>query len=217
MKKILTYIGIAALGAVVIYIAYDTLSGNSQRRLEEKYEPKQYQPTYAEFERQILNYSVYDAFPAAFSLIDTFQAKYHYDSVVVSKLDSLRIVIKGQEDSKALVEKMILERQKAEIGTYSKKEIAKFAVSAMMGTEIKRMKSKREGDNYKVYYNRKDDGKYFDYKIKFSGNQIMWGAYDGRWRNSKYDEKLEYKDTGNEIVIYQIFNDGSMSVDKFKK
>ncbi len=100
---------------------------------------------------------------------------------------------------------------------YSDSEISKFAVAAIMNQSPKIINVKKKNDEYYVSYKRPDDGKFFDYKIKIDNNSIMWGAADGRWRDSSYDEKISYKISGEKIIIIQTFTDGSKSEKKYNK
>ena len=70
---------------------------------------------------------------------------------------------------------------------------------------------------YIVSYIRKDDGKKFDYKIKIDGNRVTWGNSNGRWRDSKFDEKIKFSETDNTLKIVQTFNNGSEIVKEFQK
>ena len=71
-----------------------------------------------------------------------------------------------------------------------------------------------------VSYYRPDDGTLWQQKCKFQGNQIIWAARDGRWRdNYEWDEYLTFSiDTVSQTVsITQTFPDGSGSTESYYK
>lgn len=100
---------------------------------------------------------------------------------------------------------------------FTEAEIAKFTISAIMAHPPEIVNVKYNGEYYYVYYNRPDDGKKFDYKIKITGNNITWGSEDGRWRDTKLDEKINYSEKDNKLKIIQTFNDGSTIIKEFQK
>ncbi|MDO7136109.1 hypothetical protein [Algibacter lectus] len=100
---------------------------------------------------------------------------------------------------------------------FTESEIAKYTVSAIMNQSPEIIKVKDNGGIYTVSYTRKDDGKKFDYKIKISGNKVTWGNIDGRWRDTKFDEKIKYSEKDNKLKIIQTFENGSEIVKEFKK
>lgn len=100
---------------------------------------------------------------------------------------------------------------------FTESEIARYTISAIMNQPSEIINVKDNDGIYIVSYTRKDDGKKFDYKIKISGNKVTWGNSDGRWRETKFDEKIKYSEKDNELKIVQIFEDGSEIVKEFKK
>ncbi|WP_159020573.1 hypothetical protein [Algibacter sp. L3A6] len=100
---------------------------------------------------------------------------------------------------------------------FTESEIAKYTVSAIMNQSPEIIKVKDNIGIYIVSYTRKDDGEKFDYKIKISGNKVSWGTSDGRWRDTKFDEKIKYSEKDNKLKIIQTFENGSEIVKEFKK
>lgn len=109
--------------------------------------------------------------------------------------------------------------QPAEVskGNFSDAEIAKYGIAAIFFQSPKIIKVKREKDIYKVSYRRPSDGTLWQNKVMIAGNQIMWGAYDGRWRDHPDDERFYFNAVGNTITISTIYSDGSTSEEQFKK
>lgn len=101
---------------------------------------------------------------------------------------------------------------------FTKAEIAKYAIASIMNKNPDKIKVKKEASIYKVYYLNDSRSNYINYKIKFNGNQIIWGNYDGRWRDTNYDEKIYYEESDNgTLKIIQKFRDGSSINDEFQK
>ncbi|WP_340075038.1 hypothetical protein [Leptobacterium sp. I13] len=76
----------------------------------------------------------------------------------------------------------------------------------------------QESNIYLVSYKRPSDGKEFEYKIKFEGkDKIIWGNSDGRWRDTEFDEKINYMESDDKMIIVQKFGDGSTIGKEFTK
>lgn len=104
---------------------------------------------------------------------------------------------------------------KKEISTAEGEAIAKFTIASIMGREPDIMKATHDQGVYKVSYIHPDDGTLNVLKIKFTGNQILWGSWEGRWREHKLDAKIFYSQEGNIVTITQRFDDGSSTVDSY--
>jgi len=98
---------------------------------------------------------------------------------------------------------------------YTYNEIAKYAIATLMFQHPENLTVKNEGEIYIVSYFK--DSQQYNCKIKFNQDQIIWGVADGRWREHPMDEKLSYKEVGNELQIIQHFTDGSNSIKEFQK
>ncbi|TDO69955.1 hypothetical protein EV143_11227 [Flavobacterium chryseum] len=101
--------------------------------------------------------------------------------------------------------------------TFTYEEIAKYTMASIMGQSPKIIKVIKNGNLYYVSYTRKSDNKKFDYKIKFTGNKIIWANIDGRWRDSEYDEKISFRENNQILYIIQSFEDGSEDIEEYKK
>ena len=101
-------------------------------------------------------------------------------------------------------QKSIDEQQK---NAFSNKQIAKAAISALYFRPVNEISVKNMGKYYLVSYVK--EGKTYKNKIQLKGHNIMWGNYDGRWRNTKYDEKLSYKIDQKSLTIITKYSDGS--------
>ena len=107
--------------------------------------------------------------------------------------------------------------EKAELKNFSKEDVARFAISSIMGQPSKKIKVRLENGLYYVSYVRKSDSKKFDYNIKINGSTIVWANIDGRWRDGEYDERISFEETDNKLKITQTFSDGSGDTKEFNK
>ncbi len=100
---------------------------------------------------------------------------------------------------------------------FSELEIAKYTISAIMDQPPEIITVKEKDEIYYVSYIREADKKKFDYKIKISDNRVTWGNVNGRWRETKFDEKIKHFEINNRLKIIQTFYDGSEIVKEFNK
>lgn len=106
---------------------------------------------------------------------------------------------------------------KNEASTFSKEDIARYAIATLMGQPSNTIEVQSKDGLYFLSYVRSSDSQQFDYRIKFKGNKITWASIDGRWRDSEYDEKLSFEENGGKLKIIQTFSDGSTGVEEFKE
>lgn len=128
--------------------------------------------------------------------------------------DNNQEVIKNEEtvNRNLIVEEPIITKLELKNVTYN--QLAKFAVSFIFNQQgNKTIKSSFNGEYYEVTYIRENDQTNWNVKIKFEENRIIWATNTGRWR---YDEKIYFDEKENEVLIKQMFSDGSSSVDNFK-
>ncbi|WP_448518510.1 hypothetical protein [Rhodoflexus sp.] len=117
-------------------------------------------------------------------------------------------------------ESIIVEKPKPDevvLKDFSKEDVARYAIAAIMGRPPKTMFVRFEDDIYYVSYVRKDDGKKFEYKIKMKGHRIIWGDIYGRWRELKEDEKIYFEEIEGKLKITERFSDGSVNVKEYNK
>ncbi|MCL6218702.1 hypothetical protein [Zunongwangia pacifica] len=123
----------------------------------------------------------------------------------------------NRKDEEKTNSKAELEKVKLPENVFNESEIAKYSISAIMNQPPEIINVRDDDGIYIVSYIRKDDGKKFDYKIKIDGNKVTWGNSNGRWRDSKFDEKIKFSETDNTLKIVQTFNNGSEIVKEFQK
>ncbi|RTY68364.1 hypothetical protein [Flavobacterium sp. LB2P53] len=100
---------------------------------------------------------------------------------------------------------------------FTYEDIARFTIASVMGQPIKIVKATKNNDLYFVTYLRKSDKQKFEYKVKFDGNDVIWASIEGRWRNSKYDEKISFEENGEKLKIITTFSDMSQDIQEYKK
>lgn len=111
----------------------------------------------------------------------------------------------------------ITKKEKITLKNFSYEDIARYTMASIMGQPSKIIKVKKKDELYFVSYIRKSDHQKFDYKIKFDENKILWANFNGRWRDSKYDEKIIFIEKNNKINIIQTFDDNSQDIQEYKK
>jgi hypothetical protein len=100
---------------------------------------------------------------------------------------------------------------------HSKDKVAKFAISELMGQPFETIKvDKSEGDKFSLSYVRQSDSKLFNYDVTVINGKVAWRVKNGRWRNSEYDEKINYFDSNDTLALKITDFDKSERVIKFK-
>lgn len=110
-----------------------------------------------------------------------------------------------------------IEKEKTTLKNFTYEDIARYTMASIMGQPSKIIKVRKKGELYFVSYIRKSDHQKFEYKIKFNGNKILWANFDGRWRDTKYDEKITFVEENNKVNIIQTFEDNSQDIQEYKK
>lgn len=127
---------------------------------------------------------------------------------------------KEQNETNSTIETKVPEmtaKQKITLKNFSYEDIARYTMASIMGQPSKTIKVRKKDELYFVSYIRKSDHQKFDYKIKFEGNKILWANFDGRWRDSNYDEKIAFIEKDNKVIIIQTFDDNSQDIQEYEK
>ena len=128
------------------------------------------------------------------------------------------ILIANIEDKKEITSPTVeTSKLEIELKNFTKEDVARFAISSIMRQPSKEIKVRLENELYYVSYKRKSDLQKFNYKIKISGDTIVWASIDGRWRNGQYDERISFKESDNKLKITQIYTDGSVDTKEYNK
>lgn len=111
----------------------------------------------------------------------------------------------------------MIEKEKVILKNFTYEDIARYTMASIMGQPSKIIKVRKKDELYFVSYIRKSDHQKFDYKIKFDRNKILWANFDGRWRDSEYDEKITFVEEDKKVKIIQTFDDNSKDIQEYKK
>jgi len=89
--------------------------------------------------------------------------------------------------------------------------ICRAGIAALYSKTLEIVKvDRRVNETVYVSYIRPSDGKVWKYKCKISGNRILWGTEDGRWRTHELDEALYYAyDSNTKKVTIEVKYPGS--------
>lgn len=134
-------------------------------------------------------------------------------SIFVTFIFALNSCKKTNHENKSNKQSTVRSTEKQYVFTHE--DIARFAISAIMGRSPKTMECKKKNNVYYVSYIRPSDSQKFEYRIKFNGNKIYWASLEGRWRDS-LDENISFIQNGNNIKIIQSFSDGSFINEEYK-
>jgi hypothetical protein len=95
-------------------------------------------------------------------------------------------------------------------------QICKAAIAALMGRtpDIVSVTQETGGVLYLAYI-RPSDRSTWRNRCKVNGTTVMWATEPGRWRDHPLDEKVTFRTAGSNIVIKQLFSDGSASEKTF--
>jgi hypothetical protein len=86
-----------------------------------------------------------------------------------------------------------------------------------MGQPFETIKvDKSEGDKFSLSYVRQSDSKLFNYDVTVINSKVAWRVKNGRWRNSEYDEKINYFNSNDTLALKITDFDKSERVIKFK-
>lgn len=100
----------------------------------------------------------------------------------------------------------------------SQNAICKAAIAEIMGRDPQIIKIDGSAQGItKLSYVRPDDGSKWAYRCKVDGNQVIWAADPGRWREHPMDEKIFFESDDTSVTIIQQFNDGSALRDSFPR
>ncbi|WP_132053115.1 hypothetical protein [Pseudocnuella soli] len=149
--------------------------------------------------------------PFLYSLIITFLTSCG-DSASTTEKFRQEQILTDQQTTNAEVYK-----PEIELKNFTKEDVARFAISSIMGQPPKEVKVQHENGLYYVSYKRKSDKQKFSYKIKIDGRTIVWANIDGRWRDGRDDERISFEETDNTLKITQGYSDGSGETKEFKK
>jgi hypothetical protein len=111
----------------------------------------------------------------------------------------------------------------ASVGATEKKgfttaQICKAGIGIVMGRAPAIMKIDRvDFDVVYLSYVRADDRTRWTYKCQLKGQEILWGADDGRWRTHPADSVITFAVEGLSLTVTERFSDGSSNRKTFTR
>ncbi|MFA0260967.1 hypothetical protein AB4497_00665 [Vibrio cyclitrophicus] len=101
-------------------------------------------------------------------------------------------------------------------GSFTNQQICVATIASIMNQDPSIIDvNSFKGEITSLSYIRPDDGKNWAYKCKLDGQNVIWGANDGRWRDGKHDSIVTFSVEGEKINISEKFSDGSGDSDWF--
>lgn len=117
----------------------------------------------------------------------------------------------GEEETPTEQAQEFKKQENAEPKNFSKSDIARFTIAAIMGRNPRKMSVRTENGLYYVSYIKEDDKKKWDYKVKIEGKDVIWAGIEngveGRWRNHELDGKIAYNEVGDSLKIIWDLNE----------
>lgn len=102
--------------------------------------------------------------------------------------------------------------------------VCRGAVAAIFSQPIDTIEEyHHESEISYVFYTRANDQTEWRNRCRINGNRVIWAGVDidgpgtgnGRWRNHPMDEVIEFDLSETQLIIRQLFSDGSSIVDQF--
>ena len=87
-------------------------------------------------------------------------------------------------------------------------DICRYAISTVMGRPISIIKQSGNADAFYKY-----NGSTYYYNCKVRGDRIIWKGFIngkwGRWRDHKLDGQINFRISGEKLIITETYNDNS--------
>ncbi|MDK8465897.1 hypothetical protein [Marinobacter sp. SS13-12] len=113
----------------------------------------------------------------------------------------------------------IIENERRSI--ISDANICKGTIAAVMGKPYHSSISSGGTNSFgitELSYVRPSDNTLWEFRCKISGDSVVWATKDGPWRTRNGDAEIlwSYQPNRGELIIRQIFSDGSSSSKNFR-
>ena len=96
---------------------------------------------------------------------------------------------------------------KKTIEVFKQNDIAKALINKMFYPNINDITCIESNSVYYLSYT-KENTKY-TLKVKFKGNEIIWGNKEGRWRDNQFDSQFKYSISDSTLTISEFFDQES--------
>jgi hypothetical protein len=99
---------------------------------------------------------------------------------------------------------------------FSEEMICKAGISVVMGLNSEEVGLYiRSEEKYFFSYVRESDKEEFIWKCKVEGKRIVWGDFNGRWRDASSDSKITFNVDDGILTFKEVYSDGSGDVDSY--
>lgn len=101
-------------------------------------------------------------------------------------------------------------------GVETSRYVCRAAIGTVFGRPVEIIEvESQHGDQVNLAYKRPSDGTIWRNKCKLKGTQILWGAFDGRWRTHELDDRLHFESRTDQLTIVVSHPDGSTTRKQF--
>ena len=103
----------------------------------------------------------------------------------------------------------------ADQSDFSKELICKAGISVVMGNDSEEVSIYIRSEDKYFFYVRESDKDEYIYKCKVEGPRIVWGDFNGPWRDTSSDSKITFNVDDGILAVKEVYSDGSGSVNSF--
>ena len=98
---------------------------------------------------------------------------------------------------------------------FSEEMICKAGISVVMGNNSEEVSIYIRSEEKYFFYVRESDKNEFVYKCKVEGPRIVWGDFNGPWRDTSSDSKITFNVDDGILAVKEVYSDGSGDVNIF--
>ena len=98
---------------------------------------------------------------------------------------------------------------------FSKELICKAGISVVMGNDSEEVSIYIRSEDKYFFYVRKSDKDEYIYKCKVEGPRIVWGDFNGHWRDTSSDSKITFNVDKGTLAVKEVYSDGSGGINSF--
>ena len=103
----------------------------------------------------------------------------------------------------------------ADQSDFSKELICKAGISVVMGNDSEEVSIYIRSEDKYFFYVRENDKDEYIYKCKVEGPRIVWGDFNGPWRDTSSDSKITFNVDDGILAVKEVYSDGSGGVNSF--
>ena len=103
----------------------------------------------------------------------------------------------------------------ADQSDFSKELICKAGISVVMGNDSEEVSIYIRSEDKYFFYVREGDKDEYIYKCKVEGPRIVWGDFNGPWRDTSSDSKITFNVDEGILAVKEVYSDGSGGVNSF--